>query len=394
MVGADSVHNCIQKPKSTYVLVSAGERQAKELLQKAKNWAEAFLCATPDEYKEAVAYTDNASEINFFNGSRIIALPSNPATVRGYSGNIVIDEFALIENDEELWRAIVPTITNEIAGRKGVSIISTPTSLTNRFAKIWNDPDSVFSKHKITIHDAVNQGLKADIEQLKKIVNDPQIFATEFMCEFCSDASSAFPQEWFEDISVEDVKEKGVRYLGYDVGRSKDLSVLIIVNVKDEIVTVEHVETYRNMPYRQQMECLERAIATFAPSAGHVDATGIGSMLAEEVQAKHPRIKPFLFNSSSKTSTYDRLRKTLQSRQLLIKKDFYEQTMSDMLGVKRMIGSTGKVSYSALHTTDGHSDITSALALAVEASHAMPACFSEPLSWLPKTTMGRIPRKF
>lgn len=394
MVSADNVFTSISKPGSCCLLLSAGERQAKELLLKCKNWARAFKVATPKEYEDAVDYCENATEINFVNGSRIIALPASPATLRGYTAtSLVLDEFALVQEDKELWQAVVPSITNEISGKKAISIISTPTSLTNEFAKIWHSTDGVWSKHKITIEDAVNQGLKADIEQLKKIVDDPLIWNTEFMCEFASDASTAFPQEWFEFACVEKVQSPGVRYFGYDVGRSKDLSVLIIVNVKDDIITVEHMETYRNMPYNQQMEAIEAALATWSPMGGHIDATGIGSMLAEEVQRKHPKIKPFIFSSGTKTSSYDRLRKTLQSRQLFIVNDFFEQLMSDMLGVKRIIGNNGRTSYSALHTSDGHSDATSALALAVESYHDMPPSFAEPLSWLPQSTFGPRTRK-
>lgn len=397
MVAADNVYRCISSPQSTCLLLSVGERQAKELLLKCKQWAESFKIATPEEYKEAVEYSDNASEINFLNGSRIIALPASPATVRGYTAtSLVLDEFALVENDKELWQAVVPSITNEIAGKKNISIISTPTSLTTQFAKIWNATDGVWSKHRVTIEDAVRLGLKADVEQLRKIVDDPLIWNTEFMCEFCSDATSAFPQEWLEDCKIDSlVSPSGnLRYFGYDVGRSKDLSVLIIVSMKDGVFTVEHMETYRNMPYAQQMEAIERAITKWNPFAGYVDGTGIGSMLAEEVHTKHPKIKSFQFNASSKTSCYDRLRKTIQSNQLKIPQDFYEQLLSDLLNVKRIIGSNGKASYSALHTADGHSDATSALALAIESSHDMPACFAEPLSWLPQTTMGRISKKF
>jgi phage FluMu gp28-like protein len=57
------------------------------------------------------------AEIRFGNGSRIIAIPANPSTARGYSANIILDEFAYHEDPDKIWAAMFPSLTNPLAGR-------------------------------------------------------------------------------------------------------------------------------------------------------------------------------------------------------------------------------------------------------------------------------------
>jgi phage FluMu gp28-like protein len=93
-----------------WVVLSAGERQALEWMEKAKKWAKAIK-ATVDSYDELRASADaliSRAEIRFANGSRIVAIPANPDTARGYSGNLILDEFAIHEKPFDIWAAIYP----------------------------------------------------------------------------------------------------------------------------------------------------------------------------------------------------------------------------------------------------------------------------------------------
>jgi len=42
------------------------------------------------------------AEMRWPNGSRLQAIPANPATVRGYSANLFLDEFAFLENPDAI----------------------------------------------------------------------------------------------------------------------------------------------------------------------------------------------------------------------------------------------------------------------------------------------------
>ena len=60
-------------------------------------------------------------------------------------------------------------------------ICSTPSSLDTQFAKIWNSDEDKWRRYEYNIYQCVEQGLKADAETLKTIVNDDLIWNTEYM---------------------------------------------------------------------------------------------------------------------------------------------------------------------------------------------------------------------
>src|SRR4051812_30979952 len=100
--------------------MAAGERQALESVAKAKEWAQVCRSAKKNypEPKPArgVGALLQPAEITWKNGSRLLALPANPATVRGYSAHLILTEFAFYEKPDEIWRAIYPSISNPLRG--------------------------------------------------------------------------------------------------------------------------------------------------------------------------------------------------------------------------------------------------------------------------------------
>ena len=141
-----------------WVTMSAGERQALEWLDKAKQWCQAYKIAVDSDVR--INERDpmlTKGEIRLHNGGRIIAIPANPATARGYSANLVLDEFAIHEKPAEIWAAIYPSITNPLSGRKVLRIVSTPKGRGNKFADLWEHNDR-YAKHLVTIEDAVRMG--------------------------------------------------------------------------------------------------------------------------------------------------------------------------------------------------------------------------------------------
>src|SRR5688572_4383736 len=111
---AEAVLDCYHNPGTTWIIVAASERQALESLAKAREWAFDIEFGI-DEYNEAPANIPYSiaraasTEIKWSNGSRLIALPANPSTIRGYSANLILTEFAFHENPDAIWRAIYPT---------------------------------------------------------------------------------------------------------------------------------------------------------------------------------------------------------------------------------------------------------------------------------------------
>jgi phage FluMu gp28-like protein len=227
---AEAVFDCIRNPKTNWLIVAAGERQAIESLEKAKEWAE-HLKFDIENYSvsSATSLHRNASaEIKFYNGSRIIALPAKPETIRGYSANVILTEFAFHENPEGIWRAIYPSISNPLrGGPKKLRIISTPNGLSNKFADLWfSGPNrnlnptpnlrssrreealsdsairiphsAMYFKSRLTIHDAIARGLPLDPTELRAGLNDEDAWSQEYLCEFTDNSKILLPYDLIE----------------------------------------------------------------------------------------------------------------------------------------------------------------------------------------------------
>lgn len=358
------------KSSKLWVVLSAGERQALEWMEKAKKWTEAVK-ATVDSYDE-IRDSANAllsrAEIRFANGARIVAIPANPDTARGYSANLVLDEFAIHERPFDIWAAIYPSITNPLNGEKRLRIVSTPKGRGNKFADLWEHNEK-YSKHKVTIEDAVRMGLPVDIDELKAGVDDPDIWAQEYMCEFIDNTSVLLPYEMIGKCESESIKDDGASpvYIGMDVGRSKDLSVIVTaVKCGDVLVAVDITEL-RNMPFNDQLDVLlgkarDRRVAHVC-----IDSTGIGAMLAEEAARKGGgKFEGVVFNVQTKGEMYGLMRRRFEERSVRIpvSRDLRE----DLHAVQRVVSTGGNVTYSAPRNADGHSDRAAALALCIRAA--------------------------
>ncbi len=129
-------------------------------------------------------------------GSYIRAIAAKPETARGMSDNLILDEFAHHKDNRALWRALVPVVSKP--GLK-LRVISTPNGKGDMFHEIMSDGlGGLFSRHTVTIHDAVMDGLPRDIEELRRASRDPDTFAQEFECAFLDTAG----REWlsYEEI--------------------------------------------------------------------------------------------------------------------------------------------------------------------------------------------------
>ena len=366
---AEAVFDCIETPNVRWVVLSAGERQALEWMEKAKFWVEAFKkLRSLDEpvYSQALHATDaslSKADVRFANGSRITAIPANPATARGYSCNLILDEFAIHEKPFDIWAAIIPSINSPHGGEKRVRIVSTPKGRGNKFADLWEHNDA-YSKHKETIEDAVREGLKVDIAQMKAAVDDDDIWAQEYMCEFIDNTSVLLPYELIGKCESESIADDGASpvYIGMDVGRAKDLSVIVTAVRLGDVLAVTDVTTLSRMPFADQLDILTAKASSPRVQGVRIDSTGIGAMLAEEAAKKlGGKCQGVQFTVASKGEMYGLMRRRFEERSVRVPVD--RNLREDLHAVQRVVSTGGNVTYSAPRNADGHSDRAAALAL-------------------------------
>ena len=284
----EAVLDCYER-KTKWVFLSAGERQSKELMATAAMHARAIGLAVQEIEGEFHAEDKGRTvykqlEIIFPNGSRIIGLPANPDTARGHSAHILLDEFAFHKDSRAIWKALFPTVTR---GYK-IRIISTFKGKSNKFYELFfsaptlqrfNGPDfehigdrGGWSKHFISVHQAVQMGLElkddegdpCEPEDLRLALNDDEAWEEEFECVPSDEASAWLSHDmissvedvrlnylpvWVETLiaaaerNYKEFKRTQVRpplphqvlsnvaflgdlFLGFDIGRKKDLSVI------------------------------------------------------------------------------------------------------------------------------------------------------------------------
>ena len=358
--------DCHKHPGAEWLIMSAGQRQADEWMLKAERIARALeLDFAETEFAQRVEYT--SSVISFANGSRILSVPANPDTARGYSANLVLDEFAIHENDVEVWTAVFPSVTNELSGTKKIRIVSTPKGMGNKFAEIWHEGGTRWSRHKTTLDDAIADGLRVDNRALREAVADEDIWRQEYYCEFLASDTTYFPLDLIrglERVAV-DAPTDAPRYLGVDIGRSHDLTAIAeIAAVGPELRCVD-LETLEHLPFAEQREIISARLRREAVRACAIDATGIGAQLAEELRGRFgSRVEPVQFTNATKTDLFQALHRAMEEARLIIPAD--RALREDINAVHRKISTGGNIQFTAPRRPDGHSDRATALALAVK----------------------------
>jgi phage FluMu gp28-like protein len=262
------VRDCIRR-KTTAIVLSRGERQAKLFIEESvaphvrsigimNQLVEGPLPGT-SIFKE---------EIDFSNGSKIIALPANPATARSYEGDVVLDEFAFHQDARKIYEAIEPSITR---GYK-LAIISTPNGQQGAYYDLAKEAglvdgraaSNLWSAHRTSIHESVEQGCRdrngapLNIAEIRAGCLDEEMWLQEYCCEFLSIMSQWIPPELFNgNVSSEahfgapSNDESGL-FAGWDVARNKDLSVIWFLKQVGDVTFTRGVIEWRDVPTPEQ----------------------------------------------------------------------------------------------------------------------------------------------
>lgn len=373
-----------------WVLLSAGERQSKELMQKVHMHCRAYSIAASD-IKEEEKFFENARytllTITLPNGARIMGLPANPDTARGFSANVVLDEFAFHQDSAAIWKALFPTISR---GYK-IRIVSTGQGKGNKFhALITGDND--WSKHSVNIYQAVADGVPHDIEELKAGIDDPDAWAQEFENKFIDEASTllsydliascqddSIPYEiLYEDFDLKtfDFKTTNPVYEGVDIGRKKDLSVFWMNELVGDIFWNRSTVILSKIKFRHQQHLLSSLIRKINISRTCIDSTGIGAQLAEDtIDDFNPyRVEAVDFTNPVKNDLATRTLRMFEDRRIRI--PISRVLRDDLHSVKKTTTAAGNIRFDAERTKDGHADRFWAMALSLMASEegATPQC--------------------
>jgi phage FluMu gp28-like protein len=381
----EAVLDCYEQ-KTDWVFLSAGERQSKELIRKAKMHSEALSIVYGSIVNETSSELVHGKtiykqlEIEFPNGSRILALPANPDTARGHSANVVLDEFAFHQDSRRIWQSLFPTITR---GYK-IRVISTPQGRKNKYYELWSG-NPRYSKHKVDIYEALAGGLvifgddgdPAGPEYLREALDDEEAWLQEYECQFVDEATAWISYELItecEHPSLSDFNEwqGGPVFAGIDIGRKKDVTVYwSFEKIGDVFWSLRKIEL-KAVHFRDQLNQLLAVIAEDNPRRICVDCTGMGMQLAEDLQyvlGVH-RVEQVHFRNNVKEDLAVTTKRIFEDRRLRIQVD--RKVREDIHNVKKVVTASGNSRFDADKTRDGHSDRFWSLALALHAGANTP----------------------
>lgn len=311
-------------------------------------------------------------------GSYIRAIAAKPETARGMSDNLILDEFAHHKDNRALWRALVPVVSKP--GLK-LRVISTPNGVGDMFHEIMGDGlGGLFSRHTVTIHDAVADGLERDIGELRRAARDPDTWAQEFECAFLDTAA----REWLsydEILRALDAPElppfdgRPV-YVGMDIAARGDLTVIAALeDVGAGVLALRELRVLRGESFAAQLAELDRVMRQYRVVRCCIDQTGMGEMPVQEAQRRHGgyRVHGVLFTAARKLDLAVALKDRLQARTLRLglPSELHPALIDDLRAVKMEPGTGGVPRLlAARDAASGHADRFWALALGCAAADA------------------------
>jgi phage FluMu gp28-like protein len=354
-------------PGRTCTVLSASKAQSVEFIETCAKMVqlmgETATHVTNEDFIDAIGRIEAIqSKITFPNGSRIIALPANPRTARGYPGDAVLDEFAHHEDSYAIFAAVF----RQVALGNSLEVISTPNGEQGKFYDIARDlgldmgvapsqqpvRKNGWSGYWIDVHSAVAQGCPINVDEMRQGLNDEDTWAQEFCCTFlkstgswltldlisiCEDGGATLdiPQGWVP---------RGQVYSGIDVGRDRDASCLWLDEYLGDVALTRGIVWLHAKKFREQAEVFNPIVRMC--NRGAIDKTGMGVGLYELIEEENPgRILGINFAGTNdngvrmKTDMAIRTKKRFEQARNRIPYDGRVRT--ELQAIKRIATSTG-----------------------------------------------------
>lgn len=369
IISALLLHYALIHPNVYIAVVGPSWRQTKLIIRRINS----FLRKLP----KGSYHKPQKTIVHLSNNSIIEAFPNNPETIRGPSLHVVFcDEMNFIQNDEEMYDAILFTLS---ATNGKFICSSTPWSTNSIFHKIFNHEDySDFKRSHVTWRDATEpEGplKKATLKKIKRqLQGDPWRWKREMEAEWAEDESVWLPQALITSCIDQALyyinfneRAKGEFFMGVDLGKHRDYSVVSVVMREKNTLKLVHLKRF---PLKTAYASVIGYVKTLCDrwNSTHkvnVDMTGVGDYIVEDMQnAGIHGVKGINFTQPMKEQLATNL------KQRMIEETFkipYDSDLIAELNVERFeLRKTGGISFS--HPEGTHDDRFWSVALALHSS--------------------------
>ncbi len=231
--------------------------------------------------------------------SRIISLPNNPETVRGWRAHRVYwDEAAKFPHESEMHQAMMPTMA-----RGGFVVFNSTHQGTNSIfyencekAKAgtskfgykyfetpwWDCPDPKYREYCENVKAEYGEFSFFYQEEFCCIASDENLaMFTHTMLKACIDL---FNKKEGEGVSLP-IRASGKFpiYAGVDVGRTKDLTVFIAFEQQEDYSRMIEMWEMRGKTFAEQEAKIIDSIKRLKPTHVRIDSKGVGMNLSERL---------------------------------------------------------------------------------------------------------------
>jgi len=386
------------RPITRVYFSSKDEDAGKEYIEYCLRYAKVFNTVAKDTGVQIIDEQDGvkARVLEFANGGKILALSSAPTAFNSKGGKIVWDEAALHKDQRQMWSGAQPAA---VVWGYPIRILSThkgKSTLFYKFCENTKKGKTGWSLHRVTIQDAVNDGLydkvlnrpttdtERDefIESIRSSCQSNDIFAEDYMAEPVDATTAYIPYELIDTVESENVLRELYElaitehplYAGWDIGRKRDLSVIIVLEDIGGILCTRIVQEFDRAPFREQKDFLNKVMRLSKMRRICIDQTGMGLSLTEEAQDMYGRytVEGVTFTAAVKEALAVGTRNMIEDRRVLIPENV--RLRESLHSIKRIVTAAGNIRFDAERTDEtGHADHFWALALAIHAKTGGPS---------------------
>lgn len=375
---------------------SRDEIQARLFLEDCKGFARMLSIGAEDLGERVLDEKGNTAQVlQFANGRRANSMSSNPDAQAGKRGGRKIDEYALHREQRKMWAIAYPGIT----WGGGLAAWSTHRGSATFFNELIQEvkhkgnPKGI-SLHTVTLQDALDAGLLYKLQQ-KLAADDPRIgmdeadyytfirsgcadeesFLQEFMCVPADDAGAfltyeeiagcEYPHAEHWELPLAEVR--GDLYVGVDVGRDHDLTVIWVVERVGGVSFTRKIVEMKAQTFEAQEHALYGILALPNVRRCCIDRTGIGRQFAERAAQRFGsyRVEGLAFTPAVKEELAYPLRAAFEDKSVRVPNDKFIR--ADLRSIRKETTAAGNIRITADRGKNGHADRFWALALALHA---------------------------
>jgi len=309
VIAIKAVHHAFTQPNRLVVVCSPSMRQSREFCRKVLGFLQQL----------------GVNSLDLPNRSRIVGLPANENTIRGFSAVtlLLIDEAARVSDG--LYAAAKPALATT---NGEMWLLSTPHGARGFFHREWMDALSTWERVCVTAAECPRI-VPEFLDEERRSLGESR-FRQEYCCEFLEDGRAAFPTAWIDTAFAPWLRASEWRVgaefsVCVDLGQMSDPTAIAIIERWDEPTGELNRATWEQTRRRRYaVRWLERLPlgTSYVDVVDHIfslvrqwkqlgncevilDATGVGGAVLDMMRRHsftHCRLIPVVFTGGERES--------------------------------------------------------------------------------------------